>query len=431
MLSNKVNSIKMKDMMREKRLIELEEILGIKLKIVKEGMADIIVPRLEEYADKYGHIDPARAPVFYNPIMEANRDLAIVCAIAYKKIHSRDELTICEPLCATGVRGVRYALEVKNAHKIIMSDINDLAVKIARLNVFINGLTGRIEVYKNEANRLLLKYAQKGLRFDIIDIDPFGSPIYFIQNATRALKHKGLLAVTATDLAPLVGVYPMTCKRRYFAYSIRSPFSREIGLRILIASVIREGALLEVALIPVLAYYMDHYFRCYFIMSRSISQVDMLLDEIGYVFYCPNCGMRWLKKGIIPAGEAKCPICNGSPLIAGPLWLGRIAENEFIKAVIEEADFRKNEIGSYRRIRKLLDRLHDEVEMPPYYYRVDEAFILRATKNEVSPKHIIEILANNGYRASLTHFNPKGFKTDAKPEDITNLLYEHSLKAKQ
>ena len=416
--------------MSKEKLIELEEVLGIRLKLVKEGMADIIIPRLEEYTDKHGHMDPARAPVFYNPLMEANRDLTMMCAIAYKKLYSRKELTVCEPLCATGVRGIRYALEVEDVHKVIMGDINDLAVKIARLNVFINGLAKKIEVYKDEANRLLLKYAMKDLRFDVIDIDPFGSPIYFVQNAIRALKRGGLMAVTATDLAPLMGVYPMTCKRRYFAYSIRSPFSREIGLRILVASIIREGALLEVALIPILAYYMDHYFRCYFVMSRNTSQVDNLLDYMGYIFYCPNCGMRWEKRGIISVEETRCPTCNGGLLIAGPLWLGRIVEKEFLKVVIEETDLRRDKIGSYRRIKKLLDKVRDEVEVPPYYYRVDEDFILNVTKSEVSPRYIVEILRNNGHRASLTHFDPKGFKTGAKPKDIISLLYEHSLKAK-
>ncbi|RLF19730.1 MAG: tRNA (guanine(10)-N(2))-dimethyltransferase [Thermoprotei archaeon] len=403
-------------------LTELEELIGMKLDIVKEGRATIIVPNLRAYADEHGHIDPARAPVFYNPVMKANRDVAIACANVYSKHYSDNDLRICEPLCATGVRGIRYALEIGNkVREVIMGDINEQAVKLAKINIYINRVEDYVKVYCTEANKLMLNYG----KFNVIDIDPFGSPIGFVQNAVRAISHRGLIAVTATDLAPLVGVYPLTCKRRYFSISTRCPFSREIGLRILIASIIREGAMLERALIPLLSYYMDHYFRAYFLVLAKLQCIDDILKEVGYIVYCPNCSGRWVKRGILPLIEGKCPRCNGEIVVCGPLWLGKLAEDRFIALIKEEIEMRRHELSTYRRIERTLNRIERELRLPPFYYRVDEPFLIRRMGRELSPRAIVQILREHGYEASLTHLDPKGFKTDAKLEDIIKILSQN------
>ena len=54
-------------------------------------------------------------------------------------------------------------------------------------------------------------------RFDYIDIDPFGSPVGFVDSAMRSIKNGGVVACTATDTAALCGVYPRVCQRRYGA----------------------------------------------------------------------------------------------------------------------------------------------------------------------------------------------------------------------
>jgi tRNA G26 N,N-dimethylase Trm1 len=57
----------------------------------------------------------------------------------------------------------------------------------------------------------------------------------------------------------------------------------------------------------------------------------------------------------------------------------------------------------------------------PYYFVTDEI----ATKLKTSPHSVekaIEKLSGSGFRASKTSLNTRGFKTDARINDILNLL---------
>ena len=50
----------------------------------------------------------SRAPVFYNPVMELNRDLSVQ-AIEQIKSKIEQALTICDALGGSGIRAIRYA----------------------------------------------------------------------------------------------------------------------------------------------------------------------------------------------------------------------------------------------------------------------------------------------------------------------------------
>ena len=86
---------------------------------VREGLATIIVPKIDR--GKGEPLDHAisRAPVFFNPIMKLNRDLATVAMNVYQRRLSRP-ISVCEPMCGTGVRGVRLGLEVPNIENIVL-----------------------------------------------------------------------------------------------------------------------------------------------------------------------------------------------------------------------------------------------------------------------------------------------------------------------
>ena len=56
--------------------------------------------------------------------------------------------------------------------------------------------------------------------YDYVDLDPFGTPVEFIPAALQALKRNGILAITATDTAPLAGTQAKKCVRRYGADAV-------------------------------------------------------------------------------------------------------------------------------------------------------------------------------------------------------------------
>jgi len=52
-------------------------------------------------------------------------------------------------------------------------------------------------------------------RYDVIDLDPYGSAAPFIDGAVQAIENGGMLNVTCTDMAVLSGNHPETCFAKY------------------------------------------------------------------------------------------------------------------------------------------------------------------------------------------------------------------------
>ena len=200
--------------------------------IVKEGKVQVLVPKLEAYGVTPSDYAPSRAPVFYNPVMEFNRDLTVLAFKAYQHMVNK-EISICEPFTSQGIRGVRFATEIAGVSSVLVGDINQRAFELAKHNVRLNGLEKLVNVLHKDANCVLSCHASPSKRFDIVDIDPFGTPAPFLSSAIRALRNHGLLAATATDLAPLCGVHAKACFRKYGGKPLRTEYCHEIAIRLL------------------------------------------------------------------------------------------------------------------------------------------------------------------------------------------------------
>ncbi len=387
--------------------------------VVKEGLAEVEVPDPQAYA-REGYFDPSWAPVFYNPRMVFNRDIAVLalqCSLT-------GGIRICEPLAGTGVRGIRFALEIDGVEEVILGDINKLAVKLVLRNVRRNRVEDKVKVFEEEANRLLSDYSSPEDRFDAVDVDPFGPPTPFVDSAIRALRIGGILCLTATDMAPLCGVYPMACFRKYFAKPLKTEYCSELAVRIVVGMAVREAAKRELALKPLLAYSVDHYVRVYGTLEKGAQETDALLAQIGYVAHCSSCLWRATFSGLAPRFEAACPRCGERLDVAGPLWLGKLADVELCKRMLEEAEKREY-LQTRRRASKLLELLMEEGEMPPTYYVIDQ--LCRRLRCSPPPmEELVENLRGLGFKATRTHFDGKGLKTEAPIEVIEEVLKEIS-----
>ncbi|GAG35537.1 unnamed protein product, partial [marine sediment metagenome] len=226
-------------------------------KQIAEGKALIFAPKEKKVSKKL--------PVFYNPAMKLNRDISVLLLNSIKN----KDMQIALPLAGTGVRGARFLLELnKNKIKnISMNDYNGKASKIIEQNLKLNKIkkTKKISITKKDANLFLLESSG----FDYIDIDPFGTPNYFLDSAVKRLAREGILAVTATDTSALAGSFPAACKRKYWAVPIREELKHEIGLRILIRKVQLIGAQFDKALTPIFSYAEQHYMRAFFYCEKG------------------------------------------------------------------------------------------------------------------------------------------------------------------
>ncbi|MGD2201579.1 MAG: tRNA (guanine(10)-N(2))-dimethyltransferase [Candidatus Bathyarchaeota archaeon] len=384
---------------------------------VEEGQASILVPEVVPGEGEPLQRARSRAPVFFNPTMKLNRDSAVLALGTFQKVLSRD-LCVCEPMCGTGVRGIRLALETDGVDRVVLGDLNPRAVNLAKENARRNGVVGRVDVRCLEANLLLSLHARPFSRFDYVDIDPYGTPAPFIDSAIRASKRDGMVALTATDMAPLCGVNPRVCLRKYGGWPLKTDDAHESALRILAGAFVRRAAVHEVSTEPVFSFASDHYIRLYMLMDRGKRKADGALKQIGHIFHCPQCLSRRTVRGIRPSLKV-CEVCGASMRAAGPMWLGDLADPSFCAGMIKlsETSF----IGSNRRLMRIIERMKREVGLPSGFYNLDKiGSMLGVPSTPMDP--VLRRLIEAGFKAVVSHVDERGVKTDAPIKELERIV---------
>jgi tRNA (guanine26-N2/guanine27-N2)-dimethyltransferase len=378
--------------------------------MVKEGLLDLEVDSQEVVSKDL--------EVFYNPKMSINRTFSV----ALFKAWGRSDLLVGLPLAGTGVRGLRLLKEVESncIEKIFLNDYNPLAKDVFEKNVKLNSMEElvkeKIVFYEMDANRFL----QESKGFDYIDIDPYGSPNFLLDSAISRLRANSILAVTATDTAPLSGTYPSTCKRKYWSNPLLCPQKHELGLRILARKVMLIGLHCERALKPILAYHDEHYYRIFFVAQKSKQKSSALYEELEGMFsMCKKCGFQ---ESVYQAKDVKSVCeCKEKLFYAGPMYSGQLQNNKWLEKisdVLGEED---------KQVKNIISWLIKDGEIPANECMIsyDTHYLCKLNKLSVQKiEKYIEYLASKGFRAQRTCFPITGIKTQAKFKDVIRCLEE-------
>lgn len=359
---------------------------------VIEGTTELLVP--EAFCKKGP--GTRTGDVFYNKQMEFGRDVSVM----FGRVVFKDGDKVLDGLAASGARGLRLANETGVRGDFVLNDRNLAAAVLMKENASANSL-GHVRVLCKDLRALLHEE-----QFDYIDIDPFGTPVDFVNAAVQSCRNKGTIAITATDTAPLYGTYPRTALRRYGALSARSPFAHETGLRIIIGFMVREAARHDRACEPLLCYHTDHYFKCYFRMVNGAARADAAIKKLGFAHFDKASLERQVLAERSDKGDA------------GPIWTGRLLSEQLLGEMKVTKD-----LGTAVRCEKYLALWKEEASAPALFYKLDE--LARKTKHS-PPKlqAMVAKLKEGGFEGSRTHFDPKGFKTDAPVEDLLRLYKE-------
>ena len=367
-----------------------------------EGKTRFIVP-----AGSINEKVPPKDPAFFNPKAKLNRDFSIIAYSAFLKNFDGPKIFL-EGLSGIGARGIRVANELSNIEQVIINDLNPKALELAIKSASLNNLQN-FQTSENEVCRFFSTFSKKGERGTIVDIDPFGSPAKYIDCGIRATMHGGILSTTATDLQVLHGLFRDACKRRYGGVPVKTEYSNEIAIRLILGCIRVIAARLDIEIIPLFVESDLHYYRTY---VRILNRPDQN-ENIGYILHCKTCGNR----KVINEQEKSCEICNGSVDLAGPLWIGQLFEKQFLETV-------KDEIPNYivdKNCEKVISKSILESEKPGTYFTLDEI----ASKMKVSPLRLdraISKLESNGFVASPTSLNPTGFRTNARIDQILEIF---------
>ena len=371
------------------------------LEEIVEGKTKLIIP-IGSITEKV----PPKEPAFFNPKAKINRDFSIIAYGAFLKKFEGPKIFL-EGLSGLGSRGLRVSNELQ-IDNVVINDLNPTALKMAKYSANLNNLNN-IDFSEKEVCQFFNKYSKKGRRGTIVDIDPFGSPVTFFDCGIRATMHGGLLSTTATDLQVLNGLFQNACKRKYGGIPIRAQYGNEIAIRLILGCLMRITWRLGVKMIPLFVESDMHYYRTYVkILNRTDQE-----ENLGYILHCKNCGNRMTSLNQLKT----CELCQSENKIAGPLWIGKIFDKEFVKNMINEIP----DVIVEKSCEKILQKCLDESEMPGPYYTLDEI----ASKLKSSPpklENVISSLKNLGFISSSTSLNPTGFRTNANVEQIKKIF---------
>ncbi len=368
---------------------------------ITEGQTKVLVPK-KSITDKV----PPKEPVFFNPKARLTRDYSIIAYGAFLKKFVGPKIFL-DGLSGVGIRGLRVANEL-SLDNVVINDLNPTALKLAKYSAQLNNLKN-IQYSEMEVCRFLSKHSTKGERGSIVDIDPFGSPSEFFDCGIRATMHGGILSTTATDLQVLNGLYQNACKRKYGGVPTRVEYGNEMAIRLILGCLRMVGGRIGVEIVPLYAESNMHYYRTY---VRILIRQDQK-ENIGYIVHCKNCGQRKISL----EQNNECELCKSKINVAGPLWIGKIFDKQFVEDMILKIP----ELSVDKVCEKTLQKCLLESQMPGTYFTLDEI----ASRMKLSPPKLEDAIKNlqkNGYLASPTSFCPTGFKTNANINQIISVF---------
>jgi tRNA (guanine26-N2/guanine27-N2)-dimethyltransferase len=382
-----------------------------------EGSTKLLVPALSLTTRV-----PPKSPAFFNPSAKLSRDISILAYRAFLQDMSKNKKTFGDPLSGVGARALRVAVEVPEIDEVYINDLNPLAIDLSKKTAQLNFVRRKCNFSVNEACRFLLScHTKNGDRFGIVDLDPFGSPAPYIDCVIRSVLDSGLISVTATDTAVLCGVFDDVCFRKYYGRPIRCHYANEIAIRIILSLVSLTASRLGLSIEPLFAHSYSQYIRIYARVKISSVEANKVHQKLGFIHHCQKCGNRMVVKEYNKSEV--CDLCGNSFKMAGQLWVAKLFDKIFIKKMERSYPRKIGTCGQNNTAinRSMLYTSIKEDDDIPYYFVTDEI----ATKLKASPhsvEKVVEKLSGSGYRASKTSLNTRGFKTDARINDVLSLL---------
>ena len=320
---------------------------------------------------------------FYRSESAQGRDLATLCAMVAAAALGRG-LDALDATCASGARAARYAPALRS---IVCNDADEAHVAKA-LEKNLRALKGvaKTEMRFEDAHRLLARYWLEDARFDLVDVDGFGS-VNFAEGALRVVRYGGYYYATSTDGRALCGQNPSGAGASFgnVVVAPSRPSVNETALRAFVGDVVRRAAVLKLDVVPVFSLFHPHgpVFRVMFRVDKATNKSgnggngtasydafaaadDEGVARMGFVGYCDSCGSTEVirrplvdvfghdkphrrKKGDGGGDGASgksesrltCSVCGArdeSLAVSGPIWIGPLHDAETVEAMWTQAD---------------------------------------------------------------------------------------------
>ncbi|KAI8959982.1 N2,N2-dimethylguanosine tRNA methyltransferase [Daldinia sp. FL1419] len=319
------------------------------------------------------------------------------------------KFTILDALSATGLRALRYAQELPFVTSVTANDLSPSAVKAIKQNAEHNGVESKVNATSGDARAhmySLLTYEvpeEKGKnkkggnkpnrpngKYNVIDLDPYGTAATFFDAALNAVRDDGgLLCVTCTDSSVFASHgYPEKTFALYGGIPAKGWHSHEVGLRLILHGLTSTAARYGLAVEPLLSLSIDYYIRIFVKVRKSPAEVKFLAGKTMITYSCdqgcgawetqflarnrkaPNASGKgvFYKHGfaMAPTADRLCKECGSKMHLSGPMYGGPLHSPDFIKKILADLPNASDEIyGTKQRIEGMLQTALEEFLTPP------------------------------------------------------------------
>ena len=432
------------------------------------------------------------------------------------------QLKVLDALAASGLRSLRYWKECSNMiSHLTINDIDPVAGQRARRNIERNGLSDvlipdtqpdgqppGIRVTSQDATTIMYNsrnhprklsclpslahlhdnftpppeklHTELEICWDVIDLDPYGSSVKFMDAAVQAIANGGLLNVTCTDMRTMIGSSTVAAFSRYGSVPIKTvghSYNQDYAIRMVLYMIATAAARYGRCMKPILSVGMDFYIRVFIEIyddKQGVQDLPMYVGMVHQSTQCPSFSTvpladRENKKGI-SSSRIPSAVCTetGAPLkMGGPIWLGPLHDPDVLQRALQllpdspkrsgtttnnaphqpNYDDDKNNnnnnnndpstmqqssslststgplkyIATRDRLRGLLTSCIEELPDAPLYYVLSG--LANCIKSSVPP--LLEFksaIVNAGYRVSGHHKEPNAIKTDAPTSVMWDIM---------
>ena len=406
-------------------------------------------------------------PGFLNPAMAPARTRSVLLlADALEHdwlVKPGHDLRALDALCATGVRVRRWRNEVQDEHqqrlRISANDLDEAALERLKATheryppkTTVNHAleddryerlpSGTMEngifVMQNDARISLMEAA-----YQWVDLDPFGSPVNFLDAAVQGLSRIAFLEVTATDTAALTGSSASSQQRRYGAKGIVDSYAHDDAVRVLLGLIATTAARHDRFIEPVLSLFDGHHVRVSVKVRRSRDEASDVLSSMGWRVREHDGTYRFVRHP-----DAEHLERASGPMWIGPLWdaeiAGRITEKRALETCFpseeilnayrasglewSEADTEYAQRELRRSVRYIAEAA-DLMSRKHSLYHMDDVPNMAGTGQAPKMEALFEAIKAAGYAAARLPDIDPFFITDA-PHDVvmstTCAMLKHS-----
>ena len=416
----------------------------------REGRTLMLLPNLPEEGQGPGTKSSGR--VFYNPAMAGSRTRSVLLFRHALDLGILGEGTVyaLDGLTASGLRARRWLNELSPEETERISativDLEEEALKWAEAShsEFPPRGGGILEPSKGDLRSVVLRSGRHW-----VDIDPYGSPMPFIDSAMQSMARSGVMEVSATDTAALTGSSRTALMRRYGARVRTDSLAHDSGMRVMLATFSRVAARHDRSIVPLLSVWDSHHLRVSFRVLKSVSTANELEDSIGWRVHAPtkeevfasiDSGLHHDSSLVhLPMHcmlPLKYPIDRTDPRVSGPLWVGSMGDRSAMSSMTEERalescgpeftvgdplgwDERRVE-AERRKVARSVRHISEESDVisSSHLVVVDDLAAWIGSGAPPSPRRIVDMLNEAGHSAGVSSYARPSFRANAPWEAI-------------